>query len=101
MLKDIRYFIDENVERQEQLECSWANTIEENRQASLNAFKQTMPTIYHTLKSANNCPESVFVNKDGELDIVDTSNGKALYGYDVNRNISEHLKKFEANPLTV
>ena len=101
MLKDIRYFIDENDERQEQLERSWANTIEENRQASFNAFKQTMPTVYHTLKSANNWPESVFVNKDGELDIVDTSIGKVLYGYDVKRNITEHLKKFESNPLTV
>lgn len=56
MLKDIRYFVDEDVERQEQLERSWANTIEENRQASLNAFKQTMPTIYHTLKKRKQLP---------------------------------------------
>lgn len=101
MLKDIRYFIDENVERQEQLERSWANTIEENRQASLNAFKQTMPTIYHTLKSANNCPESVFVNKDGELDIVDVTTGKVLYGYDVNKSIELHLQQFVSNPRYV
>ncbi len=101
MLKDIRYFVDEDVERQEQLERSWANTIEENRQASLNAFKQTMPTIYHTLKNANNCPESVFVNKDGELDIVDVTTGKVLYGYDINKSIELHLQQFVSKPRVV
>ena len=50
MLKDIKYFIDQDTERQEQLEVSWSHKIKENRLASLDVFKQTMPNIYQVLK---------------------------------------------------
>jgi hypothetical protein len=101
MLKDIRHFIDDNLEHQQQLENSWGHIIETNKQASLNAFKQTMPNIYHTLKSENNYPESVFVNKYGELDIVDVTTGKVLYGYDINKSIELHLQQFVSKPRVV
>ncbi|AFS36496.1 6-hydroxymethylpterin diphosphokinase MptE-like protein [Alteromonas macleodii] len=101
MLKDIKYFIDQDTERQEQLEVSWSNKIKENRLASLDVFKQTMPNIYQVLNSAKEYPESVFVNKEGELDIVNISTGKAFYGHDVNKSISNHLERFSANPHVV
>lgn len=101
MLKDIKYFIDQDTERQEQLEVSWSHKIKENKLASLDAFKQTMPNIYQVLNSTKEYPESVFVNKEGELDIVNIATGKAFYGHDVNKNISKHLEKFVQNPLLV
>ena len=101
MLKDIKYFIDQDTERQEQLEVSWSHKIKENRLASLDVFKQTMPNIYQVLNSAKEYPESVFVNKEGELDIVNISTGKAFYGHDVNKSISNHLERFAANPHLV
>ena len=101
MLKDIKYFIDQDTERQEQLEVSWSHKIKENRLASLDAFKQTMPNIYQVLNSAKEYPESVFVNKEGELDIVNIATGKAFYGHEVNKSISNHVERFSANPHLV
>ena len=101
MLKDIKYFIDQDTERQERLEVSWSQKIKENRLASLDAFKQIMPNIYQVLNSAKEHPESVFVNKEGELDIVNIATGKAFYGHDVNKSIFNHLERFAANPHLV
>ena len=101
MLKDIKYFIDQDTERQEQLEVSWSHKIKENRLASLDVFKQTMPNIYQVLNSAKELQESVFVNKDGELDIVNTNTGKALYGYNVGESIARHVENFAFKPHLV
>jgi hypothetical protein len=101
MLKDIRYSLSNDSKHQEFLETVWSSKLETNRQISLLAFKQTMPNVYHLLSKPSNYPENIFVNKDGELDIVDTSTGKTVYGSDVEKSIERHLTHFESNPLSV
>ncbi|WP_420935271.1 6-hydroxymethylpterin diphosphokinase MptE-like protein [Alteromonas sp. A081] len=97
MRKAIQLYIDEE---QSQLEKEEAllPTITKNYKKSLTSFQRNVPSIYRLLKNHTFQHHSVFVNKDGEVDIVESNSGTVFYGSAVSESISIHVDLFLANP---
>jgi hypothetical protein len=97
MRKAIQLFIEDD---QAQLEKEEAllPVITKNYNKSLTSFERTVPSIHKFLKNYTFQHNSVFVNKDGELDIVESSSGTVFYGSQVSESITRHVGQFLTRP---
>ncbi|AUC87634.1 hypothetical protein CW735_04985 [Alteromonas sp. MB-3u-76] len=97
MRKAIQLFIEDD---QAQLEKEEAllPVITKNYNKSLTSFERTVPSIHKVLKNYTFQHNSVFVNKDGELDIVESSSGMVFYGSQVSESITRHVGQFLTRP---
>ena len=82
MRKAIQLFIEDD-ETQLQKEEALLPVITQNYNKSLTGFQLTVPSIYKILKNHPFQHNSVYVNKDGEIDIVESSSGTVFYGSQV------------------
>lgn len=97
MRKAIQLFIEDD-KLQLEKEDALLPVITQNYNKSLTRFQRTVPSIYKILKNHTFQHNSVFVNKDGEVDIVESSSGTVLYGSQVSKSISRHVEHFLAKP---
>ena len=81
MRKAIQLFIEDD-ETQLEKEEALLPVITKNYNKSLTSFQRIVPSIYKTLKNHTSQHNSVFVNKEGEVDIVESSSGTVFYGLD-------------------
>lgn len=101
MLKNIQLHISSDEELQSLIEHKAANKVKENQKRNLQAFKRLMPNAYTVLCKASNSSESIFINRDGEVDIIDYSNGRVFYGEDVKESVTKHLVNFVKHPFYI
>lgn len=101
MLKNIQLHISSDEELQSSLEHNAANKVKENQKRNLQAFKRLMPNVYKVLCNATNSSESIYINREGEIDIIDYSNGRVFYGEHVQASVVNHLVNFAKHPLCV
>lgn len=69
MRKAIQLFIEDDKTQLEKEEALLP-VITKNYNKSLTSFQRIVPSIYKTLKNHTSQHNSVFVNKEGEVDIV-------------------------------
>jgi hypothetical protein len=100
MRKAIQLFIEDD-ETQLQKEEALLPVITQNYNKSLTGFQRTVPSIYKILKNHPFQHNSVYVNKDGEIDIVESSSGTVFYGSQVSESISRHVEHFLAKPQQI
>lgn len=100
MRKAIQLFIEDD-ETQLEKEEALLPVIAQNYNKSLTGFQRTIPSIYKILKNHTFQHNSVYVNKDGEIDIVESSSGTVLYGSQVSESISCHVEHFLAKPQQI
>jgi len=100
MRKAIQLFIEDG-ETQLEKEEALLPVITQNYNKSLLRFQRTVPSIYKLLKNHTFQHNSVFVNKDGEVDIVESSSGTVFYGSQVSESISRHVEHFLAKPQQI
>lgn len=79
MLKDIRIHLDPDEKKQSQLEKSLAERVTQNYRRNLGAFKAYVPNLVTTIEQATALDISIFTNRNGELNIVNYSNGRSFY----------------------
>ena len=100
MRKAIQLFIEDDKTQLEKEEALLP-VITKNYNKSLTRFQRIVPSIYKILKNHTFQHNSVFVNKDDELDIVESSLGTVFYGYQVSESISRHVQHFLAKPQEI
>ena len=100
MRKAIQLFIEDD-ETQLEKEEALLPIITKNYNKSLTNFQRIVPSIYKVLKNHTFQHNSVFVNKDGEVDIVESNSGTVFYGSQVSESISRHVEHFLAKPQQI
>lgn len=79
MLKDIRIHLDPDEKKQSELEKKLAERVTQNYRRNFGAFKAYVPNIVDTIVQAATLDISIFTNRNGELNIVNYSNGRTFY----------------------
>lgn len=93
MLKDIRFHLEKDENKQAVLEEKLAERITYMRNRNLNAFQRSIPSLLHYFQSKVS-HLSIFCNKSGKYNIVDYGRGRVLYGLDPEQEIEQHLSLF-------
>ncbi|XOV79288.1 MAG: 6-hydroxymethylpterin diphosphokinase MptE-like protein [Aestuariibacter sp.] len=91
MLKDIRLHIDDDENKQTEIEAELAARIAETKTKNVNAFQRNIPTLLAYLKEGINSNISIFCNKHGDVNIVDYGLGRTFYGLYPEREIKEQV----------
>lgn len=97
----IQFHVDDNQEAQQQLERDFAEQIESRFRRNIRAFSQSIPSVVDVLNSGAPQRLSLFVNKYGEANIVDYTNGRVLYGMRPPSEMQRHVDDFRRNALHV
>ncbi|WP_100655840.1 6-hydroxymethylpterin diphosphokinase MptE-like protein [Alteromonas flava] len=97
----IQFHIDQDNTRQQAHEQAFAAQIETLYRRNRRAFEQSIPGIKHELESGAPERMSLFVNKSGEANIVDYTNGRTLYGEAPLAESVLHVDGFRRNALKV
>lgn len=98
MRKAIQLFLDKDEELQSRIESQMAPVLSRNLELSLLAFRRTMPSIHTLLNKARQQKSSVYLNADGEFDVVDYGSGNVLYGDKINQSVQRSVEQFLSAP---
>lgn len=93
MLKDIRFHLEKDENKQAVLEKQLAERITHMRNKNINAFQRSIPSLLHYVQSKAS-HLSIFSNKLGEYNIVDYGQGRVLYGLEPEHEVRQHLSLF-------
>lgn len=95
MLKDIRIHLDANEEQQSELEKQLAESAIQNYRRNVTAFRTHIPSLATTIERGKNQNISIFINRNGDFNIVNFNNGLTLYDLDpiAEINAQYHLKR--------
>lgn len=97
MRKAIQLFI-ENEQVQLETEEAILPFISRSYTRSLKCFQRSVPSVYRLLKTESLLHNSIFANKDGELDIVESNSGNVFYGKDVTSTVFRHVQQYLNSP---
>ena len=100
MRKAIQLFIEDE-ESQLEKEEALLPVVTKNYTKSLKCFQRIVPSVYQLLENHTFQHSSIFVNKDGELDIVESSSGSVFYGKDPKKSVAQHVEQFLAAPQSL
>ncbi|GMM71433.1 hypothetical protein MTsDn5_13850 [Alteromonas gracilis] len=100
MRKAIQLFLDKDEEHQAYIEHEKAPVLSRNVDLSLLAFRRNMPSIYSLLNRNRQQKTSIYLNADGEFDVVDYGSGNVLYGAKINDSIKRSVENFLAAPTS-
>lgn len=92
MLDDIRLHVDQDEQVQIASEEAISDRMLETYKASIKAIEINIPSLLPLLSDKLQRNYSVFVNKNGEFNIVDISNGKTFYGLQPSAEIATQLE---------
>lgn len=94
MLKDIRIHLDSDEQKQSELEKSLAERATRNYRRNLAAFKAYVPNLANSIEQSTTLDISIFTNRNGELNIVNYSNGLSLYDLEPEKEVqAQYLEK--------
>lgn len=91
----IQFHISEDPQEQEALERSFAQDIESVHRRNLSVFKRVIPSLSEILASGPMERMSLFVNKEGQANIVDYTIGRCLYGHNPQQEVECHVSEFQ------
>ena len=91
MLNKIQFHIDENEQRQQQIEMEAAKLIQRRHHDGIEAFKRNIPTLLPSLMSNRSRSATVFCNKLGHINIIDYLTGNVLYGLNPEQESKKHI----------
>ncbi len=94
MLKNIRLHIENDEDRQNDLEREFAQQIATFHKDNLEAFRRNIPSLVPTIQGLKSHNISVFVNKWGRVNIVDYGTGRTLYGFNPQQEIRQSVDEF-------
>lgn len=97
MLKDIRLHLAKNDEKQAQLDDELAQQIIDTRKNNINAFQRNIPSLLPYLTDSKLTNYTLFNNKYGEVNIVDYSIGRTLYGFHPTDEIKQQVSQVLQN----
>lgn len=100
MRKAIQLFIEDE-ESQLEKEEALLPVVTKNYTKSLKCFQRIVPSVYQLLENYTFQHSSIFANKDGELDIVESSSGSVFYGKDPKKSVAQHVEQFLAAPQSL
>lgn len=80
MLKDVRIHLDTDEKRQNAREREVAALIMQNVRRNEATFKAYVPSLVKVVKQAQSQHISVFINRFGNINIVNYNNGRTFYG---------------------
>ena len=89
MLNDIRLHVDADETSQQQHEHTFAQAMNTREATNFEAFARYIPSIAEALPSIKYERLSVFVDKNGQANIVNVANGTTLYDLNVDENIAQ------------
>lgn len=91
MLQDIRLHIEQDEERQVELEQQLSQHIDSTHRQSVEGFRRYIPSLLPLVRKVETQNIGVFCNKFAELNLVDYGAGRALYGFHPRQEISQQL----------
>jgi hypothetical protein len=104
MLKNIRLHLEKDAEKQAQLDDELAQQIIDTRNYNINAFQRNIPSLLPYLTYSKLRNYAPFNNRYGQVNIVDCSVGRTLYGfhpaYEVSQQVSQALQNSPCVDLT-
>ncbi|MCU4674747.1 DUF115 domain-containing protein [Catenovulum sp. 2E275] len=94
MLKDIRIHLLNDEQEQAEIEEKNSADIQRNHLRNIQAFAENIPSLLPSVQNITAESISVFVNKNGEYNIVDYGQGRTLYGVNPNKEIIQHIFEY-------
>lgn len=101
MLKSIHLHLDDSEEKQLEIESRTAPDIQRRLQNNIRAFQRYIPSVHKTIVAPYSARQSVFCNKNSEINIVDYGNGRVFYGLNPYAEIITQCSTFSDRPLTL
>jgi hypothetical protein len=101
MLNDIRLHLDSNEETQIALEKEQADKLQQQFVANQAAFSQHIPTIAATIVNHLSSQYSIFVDRKGQINIIDIASGNTFYGFDVDEEITKQVDNWAAHSAII
>ncbi|WOI36651.1 6-hydroxymethylpterin diphosphokinase MptE-like protein [Alteromonas sp. CI.11.F.A3] len=93
MLNKIQFHIDENEQKQQQIEMEAAKLIQRRNHEGVEAFKRYIPNLLPSLTSNRSRSATVFCNRLGNINIIDYLSGNVLYGLNPEQESKNHIKE--------
>ncbi|WP_143871752.1 6-hydroxymethylpterin diphosphokinase MptE-like protein [Catenovulum sediminis] len=94
MLKDIRLHIEQDEEKQSEIEAELAADIQRQHSRNIQAFSYHIPSLLSFVQNIRTSNISLFCNRFGQRNIVDYGNGRTLYGLDPKAEIHQQFNAF-------
>jgi hypothetical protein len=101
MLNDIRLHLDPNEETQIALEKEQADNLQQHFAANQAAFAQHIPSIAANISNHLSSQYSIFVDRRGQINIIDIASGNTFYGFDVDEEIAKQVGNWSAHSAIV
>ncbi|RDV25042.1 DUF115 domain-containing protein [Alteromonas aestuariivivens] len=100
MLQNIQLHLHLDETTQRGIEQGVAERLSRMERDNLAAFRQNIPSVLSQIGGQNES-WSIMCNKHSELNIVDYSTGRVLYGLHPEQEVAAQVRQFAAAPLTV
>jgi hypothetical protein len=97
MLKDIRFHIEQDEEKQAALEQNLAKHITFTQKDNINAFQRQIPSLLPYVTESRSQNISILCNKSSQFNIVDYGQGRVLYGFDPEAEVRAQVDVFIAH----
>ncbi|WP_440903930.1 6-hydroxymethylpterin diphosphokinase MptE-like protein [Catenovulum sp. SX2] len=101
MLKDIRLHIEQDEEKQSEIEANLAADIKRIHARNIQAFSYHIPSLLELVQHVQTSNAALICNKFGEKNIVDYGNGRTLYGLNPLQEIDKQYQEFCRFPQKV
>lgn len=101
MLKDIRLHIEQDEEKQSEIEATLAADIKRIHARNIQAFSYHIPSLLELVQHVQTSNAALICNKFGEKNIVDYGNGRTLYGLNPIQEIDKQYQEFCRFPQNV
>lgn len=101
MLKNIKLHLDSDEDKQLLLDAELARHIAKTHKKNVYAFAKSMPSLVDIVTTVDNGYVSVFINKYGDVNLVDLGTGRTFYGLQPRQEVAQHLAQFCQHPLYI
>ncbi|MDO6536541.1 motility associated factor glycosyltransferase family protein [Alteromonas stellipolaris] len=101
MLNQIQFHIDEDEQKQQNIEQEVAKSIQRRHHEGVEAFRRQIPSLLKFFVNQEATSSTIMCNRFGELNIVDIQTGQVLYGISPKEEVSGHLRAYLNDRLDV
>ncbi len=95
MQNDIRLHLAKNEKQQTDIELAQAKSIQARFEKNVSAFSRYVPSIANSIKQKGAHKNSIFINKDSEINIVKLESGTSFYHFNVDSEIQQQAKALD------
>lgn len=101
MLNDIRLHLHSNEETQIALEKEQADKLQQQFITNQAAFAQHIPNIAASILTHISSQFSIFVDRKGQVNIIDIASGNTFYGFDVDEEITKQVDNWSVHSAVI